>query len=478
MKFLRFATDDLGALLLTVRGLLRPFSIALIAWNVFALGTSSQVSVDAAARSLMKGRISSQQQFLIEHLQSNPDVGTTADERFDWMDRAQSAYAERVRADRPSRVESFSPYVWSWMPMLVAEGEPSDELSHRVHLERVLPSLLADLETVVDQSEAGTPELLRIPDLGNGLGRAQLLERCEESLLARFQSAIERLPSVVSEWSLSATAEGWTVPRHLDPAVAQLTRYSRLIDVELGLRAGRLDQAHERLASLTSPGNPPSGFRSLVRRLAVAYSQANRADAALTVLDFALLSTTEGIWPAADLRALYESCGGPAGTRRFERALAQRSAPLVPTTIRFDPSSLVDVETDEPLDLETLEGKALVLDFMQLRCGPCLAAVPTLQRFHEDHPEIAVLAIAVDTAEDRPATLAAIRERGGRYPVLHDSADWADRLGVYGFPSYVVVTPDRIVLRPFGLGTEPTHSFEDVVATLVPEGWDVQDDGR
>ncbi len=478
MKLLSFSADRLSPRSLFRPAMLRQLFALALASTTLATAASPQDAEVRAARGVMKRRISSQQQFLVERLQSDPDVGATAEEQFSWMDRAQRVYAERVRGERPSRVESFSPYVWSWMPMLVTEGNPTDELTHRVHIDRVLPSLLADLEAVVDELEAGAPELLRIPDLGNGLGRAQLLERCEEPLLARFQSAIERLPTVVDDWRRSSALQGGAVPNHLDSAVAQLTRYGRLIDVELGIRDGRLEVAHARLAALTSPGDPPSGFESLVRRIALAYRDAGRSGAALAVLDLGLLSTTEGTWPAADLRALYETCAGRAGVRRFELVLVLRAAPLVPTSIRFDPSSLVDIETGEPLDLDALDGKSLVLDFMQLRCGPCLAAVPTLQRFDENHPEIRVLAIAVDTLEDQPATLVATRERGGLYPVLRDTANWAEELGVYGFPSYVVVTPERVVLRPFGRGTEPTHSLEDVVATLVPGGWEGWDEAR
>ena len=125
-----------------------------------------------------------------------------------------------------------------------------------------------------------------------------------------------------------------------------------------------------------------------------------------------------------------------------------------------------------------LAGKTLVLDFMARGCGPCLAAVPKLQQFDDDHPDIVVLTVVVGPAEDRPIVREQVRARGGRFTMVHDTADQARDLGVVGYPSYVVVTRDRKVLKPFGLRTEPTHSFDDVVGTLVPGGWEFEQEGR
>ncbi len=418
---------------------------------------------DQAARTLMARRSSLQQSFLFEHIKARPPVGTSTDDWLRWMDEAERAFAKSIRPERRaggvpgSRAESFSPYVWSWMPMLLRNGAPEDEILNRTQVERVLPSLLADLEAVVDDRESGACELLRIPDLGNGLSRAGLLDRVDRDILGRFRTAIGTF-----------RARGSGTSRHLRSANAQLRGFARSIDVEFDLRASRLELAQARIAAMATPGDLPSGFPTMVERLARAYRAADRFGSAPAVLDLGLLSTTEGDWPARDLRALYEDCGGRTGTARF--ALARRAAPLLPTSARFDPGTLVDVETGQALDSDAFAGKSLVLDFTARGCGPCLEAVPKLQEFYEEHPETVILTVVVGPEEDRRIVRDAIRERGGRFPIVYDTAKSAELLGVYGYPSYVVVSPERHVLKPFGLRTEPTHSLDDVLGTLAPGG--------
>jgi thiol-disulfide isomerase/thioredoxin len=424
-----------------------------------------------AARQQLSDRSGQQQRFLFEHRKARPIAGASDEARYRWLVEAETAYAEQVGAEVPpdSRIASFSPYVWSWSPMLVADGEPSAALTERTHLERVLPALLADLEAAVAGREAGASALLHYPSFVNGVARCQLLERVPAEQLQRLQAAIGRLPDAVAAWQRQADAEGRSLSRRVPAIVALLRRFSRLVDVERGIRDGRLHRAHAELSSLAIPGDPPSGFASLVARLARAHAAAERPDAALAVLDLGLLSTTEGSLPAAALRPLYTSCGGRAGARRFELAVARRPAPLLPSALRFDPATLVDVATGRPLDVATLRGRPLLLDFVQRHCGPCQAAVPKLQAFQRQHPEVAVLAIVAGPAADRRPTLAAVRERGGTYPVVHATVDWQQRFGVTGFPSYVVVAADGVVLQAFGMRGGPVCSFDDVVATFAKD---------
>ncbi len=427
---------------------------------------------DENARSVMARRISDQQQFLFEFKKSNPPEGNSTEARIRWMDSAEQAFKESLQngssdeAESSTRYESFSPYVWSWMPMLVTEGSPGEELINRTRIIRVLPTLLADLETVVEQREPGACELLRVPDLGNGLSRVQLLVQVDQSFLKRFREAVDKLPAVVSAWQVSFQKNGVKFPRHLRSALPQMQQFAKLIDIELALREDRLEEAQARVSSMATPGMLPSGFRSFVERLARQYHGSNQTGAALAVLDMGLLSTTEGDWPSASFRSLYEECGGRTATQRFELAVARRAAPLVRSSIKFDLGTLVDIETGKALDSDAFEGKTVVLDFMTRGCAPCLEAVPKLQAFDEDRPDVVVLTVVVGESKDRPVVMEAVRERGGKFTMVYDTANWMEKLNVYGYPSYIVVSPDKTVLKPFGLRVEATHSFDEVVATL------------
>lgn len=428
---------------------------------------------DQDARKAMSRRTSLQQTFLIEYIQSNPPIGTSKVARMRWMDNAQEAFADSFRdrelpgTFRGSRIESFSPYVWSWLPMLVTNGSPGEDLLNATQVARVYPAVLADLEAIVSESEPGVCELLRVPDLGNGLARAELLAQFNLDFLERFRAACEELPTTFSNWKVSLAGQGLAIPRHLVSAGFQLQTFASLIDVELDIRARRLEMAQSRIASMAVPGQLPSGFRAMVTRLAQLYHLDGRDNSALAVLDLGLLSTTEADWPSTDLRTLYQKFGGPSGVARFELVVPRRALPLVPSTVRFDLKSLVDIESGQALELRDFAGKTLVLDFMTYGCQPCLESVPVLQNFDDEHEEIVVISVVVGESEDRLKVVRAIRDRGGKFTMTHDTGNWAERLKVVGYPSYVVVSPDRTVLKPFGLRTEPTHSLDDVIQTLV-----------
>ena len=433
---------------------------------------SRQSVNDKDAQKLMSRRSSYQQEFLFEYMKSNPPATTSTEDRLRWMDEAEEAFAMNFRsrtlpgAVDGSRVESFSPYVWSLMPQLVADGSPGEEVSNRTKVERVFPAMLSDLETVVEQREPGACELLRIPDIGNGLSRANLLIEVEQSMLERFQTAVDKLPAAMSEWKTSFEQNETEFPKHLRSALPQLRTFADLIDVELALRTGQLEQAQSRISAMATPGLLPSGFRSFIQRLARQYRDANECGSALAVLDLGLLSTTQGDWPASELRSLYEECGGRTSAERFELAISRRAAPLVPTKQQFDVTNLVDIESGKPLDPDMFVEKTLVLDFVARRCAPCLEAIPKLQAFDESQPEVAVITVVVGESKDRSAVLKSVRDRGGEFTMVYDTADWMQKLNVYGYPSYVVVSPDRTVLKPFGLRIEATHSFDDVVGTI------------
>lgn len=105
--------------------------------------------------------------------------------------------------------------------------------------------------------------------------------------------------------------------------------------------------------------------------------------------------------------------------------------------------SLLDTD-GTPHSLAEHRGRVVVLNFWGTWCPPCLKELPGLSRFADEHPEVLVLGVAVDSGSAK--RLAAEKERLDiRFPVVV-----ADHLvqGAYGvrvLPTTFVIDGDGIV---------------------------------
>lgn len=94
----------------------------------------------------------------------------------------------------------------------------------------------------------------------------------------------------------------------------------------------------------------------------------------------------------------------------------------------------------ETVQLSSLRGQTVVLNFWATWCGPCRVEIPQFSSFAEANPDIPVLGIATDGT---PGELkAAARELGITYPVLVGDADTVQAYGVDTLPTTVIVGPD------------------------------------
>ena len=96
-------------------------------------------------------------------------------------------------------------------------------------------------------------------------------------------------------------------------------------------------------------------------------------------------------------------------------------------------------------------GKVTVIDFWATWCGPCLKALPGLDRIARK-PDVTVLAINLD---DAAAARGLFDERGYAMTLLADDAEVSERYGVTTIPHTIVVGRDgtvQLVGRGAGLG--------------------------
>lgn len=106
----------------------------------------------------------------------------------------------------------------------------------------------------------------------------------------------------------------------------------------------------------------------------------------------------------------------------------------------------VDLATldGDPLRLADQQGKTVVVNFWASWCGPCRKEIPEFSRFANDHPDIPVWGLAVDSG-DAPDVRRSAEAFGIDYPVAMADRTTVSDYGVDAFPTTVIVGPQGAV---------------------------------
>jgi len=110
------------------------------------------------------------------------------------------------------------------------------------------------------------------------------------------------------------------------------------------------------------------------------------------------------------------------------------------------------VENSEPVQFEfidkenkiisskSLKGKVVLLDFWFIGCPPCWKAFPKVQEVYDKNKDNPMFALyAVNRGDDPNRLFKAIEEKGYTFPVLNGTQDEMDLMGVYYFPTVILL---------------------------------------
>src|SRR5579864_1942494 len=137
---------------------------------------------------------------------------------------------------------------------------------------------------------------------------------------------------------------------------------------------------------------------------------------------------------------------GTPREREVERFIAD------PTRARkdFAPEFFLRAANGEPINLDTLHGKVVLLDFWGAWCHPCRQTVPLLKQLAQGFDPAKVAIVSVDEYDSSEVWSKFVQENLMTWPQARDEDGSLKRaFGVQGFPFSVMLSQDGIIIRKF-----------------------------
>lgn len=94
----------------------------------------------------------------------------------------------------------------------------------------------------------------------------------------------------------------------------------------------------------------------------------------------------------------------------------------------------------EPLELEALKGKVVLLDFWATWCGPCLGAIPKLNKLQKEFKDQGLVIIGVCHPHKADRMGSTVKDRGITYAICEDrDGTTGTTYKVNGYPDYYLI---------------------------------------
>ena len=163
-------------------------------------------------------------------------------------------------------------------------------------------------------------------------------------------------------------------------------------------------------------------------------------------LGFVLLKESKDAEGVAVLKAVApEFAGTPRGSE-IQKFIAD------PSLIRrdFAPQFSAKLRSGEEINLDTLKGKVVLLDFWGTWCAPCRASLPLLKELAAKVDPAKVAIISIDEADSKEKWERFTRQNGMNWFQVYDGDQSLYRaFRVDGFPRYFILSKDGIILEQF-----------------------------
>lgn len=129
------------------------------------------------------------------------------------------------------------------------------------------------------------------------------------------------------------------------------------------------------------------------------------------------------------------------------------------------PAFTLNTPSGESVSLESLKGSVVVLDFWATWCGPCVAALPKVDKLAKEHSDVKFFAVNIREPVEKVSKFMA--DKNLSLPVLMDStAQAAKDYKAQAIPQTVVIGKDGVVKAVF-VGFNPETGEKALADAIV-----------
>lgn len=121
----------------------------------------------------------------------------------------------------------------------------------------------------------------------------------------------------------------------------------------------------------------------------------------------------------------------------------------------------------QEVDLESLKGNAVVLNFWASWCIPCRAEMPYFERVYREYRDRGVVFVGLAVEDDSRSARDFLTSLGVTYPAGMDRHQVANRYGLVGLPTTVFIGPDGKIARRWN-GPVSESQLSSLVAQIAP----------
>jgi cytochrome c biogenesis protein CcmG/thiol:disulfide interchange protein DsbE len=115
--------------------------------------------------------------------------------------------------------------------------------------------------------------------------------------------------------------------------------------------------------------------------------------------------------------------------------------------------------------LDSLRGRAVLVDFWASWCGPCKQSFPWMNSMHQTYGPKGLTIVAINVDKDRKLADAFLNQHPAPFTVAFDpSGKTAKAFKVWGMPSTYLVGPDGVILMSrAGFDPKKTGDVEHLI---------------
>lgn len=183
-------------------------------------------------------------------------------------------------------------------------------------------------------------------------------------------------------------------------------------------------------------------------------------------LGFVLLKESKDAEGVEVLKTVAPEFSGTPRGREIQRFIAD------PSRIRknFAPEFSAKLRNGQEVNLDTLKGKVVLLDFWGTWCSACRVSLPRIRQLASEADPAKVAVVSIDEGDPEPKWDQFVQENGMTWPQVYDADRTLFRaFGVDAFPRYFILSKDGIILQQFKGWSQDGQAIVEAIARALKE---------